>query len=82
MKYLGVGDTYIWWNRLECIMQQADEDFWKRIDDEILDLVQLLRSRWPNFNSVPTIEAIIVPLNVAYKASGKAADLMDRGHLE
>jgi hypothetical protein len=63
-------------------MQQADEDFWRRIDDEILDLVQLLRSRWPNFNSVPSIEAIIVPLNAAYKASGKAADLMDRGHLE
>jgi hypothetical protein len=63
-------------------MQQADEDFWRRIDEEILDLIQLLRSRWPNFNSVPSIEAIIVPLNTAYKASGKAADLMDRGHLE
>lgn len=63
-------------------MRQADEDFWRRIDEEILDLVQLLRSRWPNFNSIPSIEAIIVPLHTAYKASGKAADLMDRGHLE
>ena len=63
-------------------MQQADEDFWRRIDEEILDLVQLLRSRWPNFNSIPSIEAIIEPLIRSYHASGKAADLMDRGHLE
>jgi hypothetical protein len=69
-------------------MQQADEQFWRRIDDDILDLLDLLRARWPNFNSVPSIdnsvpsiEAIIQPLNQAYKASGKAADLMDRGHL-
>ena len=62
-------------------MQQPDEEFWRRIDDDILDLLDLLRARWPNFNSVPSIEAIIQPLNQAYKASGKAADLMDRGHL-
>lgn len=62
-------------------MQQADEDFWRGIDDNILDIVALLRLRWPNFNSIPSIEAIIVPLNAAYKASGKAADLMDRGHI-
>jgi hypothetical protein len=62
-------------------MQQADEDFWRGIDDNIQDILTLLRLRWPNFNSVPCIEAIIQPLNQAYKASGKAADLMDRGHL-
>jgi len=63
-------------------MQQADEDFWRRIDDDILDLVDLLRARWRNFNQVPSIEKLIHHLNQAYKASGKAADLMDRGHLE
>jgi sulfur relay (sulfurtransferase) DsrC/TusE family protein len=63
-------------------MQQADEDFWRRIDDDILDLLDLLRARWRNFNQVPPIEKLIVSLNQAYKASGKAADLMDRGHLE
>ena len=63
-------------------MQQADENFWRRIDDDIQDLITLLRARWPNFNSVPSIEAVIQPLNAAYKAAGKAADLMDRGHLE
>jgi len=62
-------------------MQQADEDFWRGIDDNIQDILTLLRLRWPNFNSLPSIEAIIQPLNQAYKASGKAADLMDRGHL-
>ena len=63
-------------------MEQKDEAFWTRIDNDILDLIDLLRARWPNFNSVPSIEAIIVPLNQAYRASGKAADLMDRGHLK
>ncbi len=63
-------------------MEQKDEAFWTRIDNDILDLIDLLRARWPNFNSVPSIEAIIEPLNKAYKASGKAADLMDRGHLK
>lgn len=63
-------------------MQQADEDYWRNIDDKIQDILSLLRLRWPNFNSVPVIEAVIQPLNAAYKASGKAADLMDRGHLE
>jgi hypothetical protein len=62
-------------------MQQADEQFWQRIDDDILDLIDLLRARWPNFNSVGSIDALIHHLNAAYKASGKAADLMDRGHL-
>jgi len=63
-------------------MDKKDEEFWLRIDNDILDLIQLLRSRWPRFNSIPSVEAIILPLNAAYKASGKAADLMDRGHLE
>lgn len=68
--------------RLGTNMQQADEDFWRRIDDDILDLVDLLRARWTNFNQVPSIEKLIVLLYQAYNASAKAADLMDRGHLE
>ena len=66
---------------LALIMQQADEDFWLRIDNDILDLIDLLRARWPNFNSEGSIDALIHHLNAAYNASGKAADLMDRGHL-
>jgi hypothetical protein len=63
-------------------MQQADEQFWQRIDDDILDLIDLLRARWPNFNSIGSVDGLIHHLNAAYKASGKAADLMDRGHLK
>ena len=63
-------------------MQQADEDYWRDIDDKIQDTIALLRLRFRNFNQLPSIERIILALNQAYRASGKAADLMDRGHLE
>lgn len=52
-----------------------------RIDEEILDLIDLIRARWPNFNSIGAVDKVVHHLYEAYKASGKAGDLCDRGHL-
>lgn len=63
-------------------MDQELEHYWRGIDDKIWDIIYLLRLKWPDFNQYPSIEKIIVALNDAYKASGKAADLMERGHIK
>jgi hypothetical protein len=62
-------------------MENKDVTMFERIDEEILDLIDLIRARWPNFNSIGAIDKVVHHLYEAYKASGKAADLCDRGHL-
>lgn len=62
-------------------MREQDEALFRRIDDDLLDLIELLRARWPNFNSVGAIDKIIHHLIEALRASGKAGDLCDKGHL-
>ena len=54
----------------------------ERIDTDILDLIDLIRAKWPNFNSIGAVDKVVHHLYQAYKASGKAADLADRGHLD
>tara|TARA_R110000824_G_scaffold171528_1_gene349190 strand:+ start:173 stop:358 length:186 start_codon:yes stop_codon:yes gene_type:complete len=54
----------------------------EQIDDKIQDLIQLYRLMWPNFNSVPVVEKVIVALNEAYRANGKLADAIDKGWIE
>jgi len=49
------------------------------LDERILDIIDLLRLMWPNFNSVPPAEKVIHHLNEAYKANGKLADAIDKG---
>tara|TARA_R110000751_G_scaffold239499_1_gene340214 strand:- start:566 stop:751 length:186 start_codon:yes stop_codon:yes gene_type:complete len=49
------------------------------IDEKIQDLIQLYRLMWPNFNSVPVVEKVIVALNEAYRSNGKLADAIDKG---
>jgi hypothetical protein len=45
------------------------------IDGKILDLVQLYRLMWPDFNSHPVVERV-------YHANGKLADALDKGWIE
>ena len=52
------------------------------IDEKIQDLIQLYRLMWPNFNSHPVVERVIVALNEAYRANGKLADALDKGWIE
>ena len=54
----------------------------EEIDEKIQDLIQLYRLLWPNFNSVPVVEKVIVALNEAYRANGKLADAIDKGWIE
>jgi hypothetical protein len=37
---------------------------------------------WPNFNSHPVVERVIVALNEAYRSNGKLADALDKGWIE
>lgn len=60
--------------------KHADMSIFARIDTDILDLIDLIRARWPNFNSLGAVDKVVHNLYEAYKASGKAADLCDRGH--
>jgi len=54
--------------------------FWEEIDEKILDIVQVIRAKYPRFNNTP-VEKVVVSLNAAYKASGKVADAIDKGWL-
>ena len=54
----------------------------EEIDEKIQDLIQLYRLLWPNFNSVPVVEKVIVALNEAYRANGKLADAIYKGWIE
>lgn len=63
-------------------MTPTDEAFWQAIDDHILDAIQLIRLKWSNFNSIPMVDKIVANLHTAYKASGHAADAMDKGWIK
>ena len=52
------------------------------IEDQILDLVELMRALFPNFNSIPVAEKVIVGLNQLYRDTGKLADAIDKGWIE
>lgn len=52
------------------------------IENRILDLVELMRALFPNFNSIPRAEKVIVGLNQLYKDTGKLADAIDKGWVE
>ncbi len=54
----------------------------EEIDEKIQDLIQLYRLMWPNFNSHPVVERVVVALNEAYRANGKLADAIDKGWIE
>lgn len=49
------------------------------IDGRILDIIDLYRSIWVNFNSIAPVDAVISSLYNAYKANGKLADAIDKG---
>ena len=63
-------------------MDQQEEQFWQAIDDHIMDAMQLIRLAYPNFNSVAVVDKIMQHLNAAYRASGKAADAVDKGWIQ
>jgi len=52
------------------------------VEDRILDLVELMRALFPNFNSIPRAEKVIVGLNQLYRDTGKLADAIDKGWVE
>lgn len=63
-------------------MDRQEEQFWQAVDDHIMDAMQLLRLAYPNFNSVALVDKIMMHLNAAYSASGKAADAVDKGWIK
>ena len=64
------------------IMDRQSEQFWQTIDDHLLDALQLIRARWTNFNSIPIVDKLVRQINEAYRSSGTAADMEDRGFIE
>lgn len=48
------------------------------IDERILDIIDLYRAIWPQFNNTP-VDGVISNLWDAYKANGKLADAVDKG---
>jgi len=48
------------------------------VDERIMDIIELYRAIWPNFNNTP-VDPVIGKLFDAYKANGKLADLVDKG---
>ena len=57
-------------------MQDPNIQFWIDIDDKILDLIDLIRAKYPKFSGNP-VEQVVVRLYDAYRASGKVADAID-----
>jgi len=52
------------------------------LEDRILDMVELMRALFPNFNSIPPAEKVIIGLNQLYRDTGKLADAIDKGWIE
>lgn len=63
-------------------MNKESEQFWQTIDDHLLDAIQLIRARWTNFNSIPSVDKLVNRIYEAYRISGVSADLEDRGHIQ
>lgn len=51
----------------------------EEIDSRIMEIIDLVRLMWPNFNSVPYAGPVVEALHAAYKANGKLADAIDKG---
>lgn len=51
----------------------------EEIDNRIMEIIDLVRLMWPNFNSVPYAGPVVEALHAAYKANGKLADALDKG---
>ena len=49
---------------------------------EGFNTINSLTSKWSNFNSIPMVDKIVANLHTAYKASGHAADAMDKGWIQ
>lgn len=62
-------------------MEQEIMHFWEEIDDKIIGIVELIRSRHGKFNGTP-VEKVIVKLMDAYQASGQVADAIDKGWMK
>jgi aryl-alcohol dehydrogenase-like predicted oxidoreductase len=58
---------------IEPIMAAIEE-----VDNRLLDIIELYRAIWPNFNRTP-VDPVISNLYDAYKANGKLADAVDKG---
>ena len=59
-------------------MEDPNIQFWIDIDDKILDIIELIRLKYPSFTRTP-VEKVVVKLYDAYRASGKVADAYDKG---
>ena len=51
----------------------------EELEDKMLDMVELMRALFPNFNSIPPAEKVIVGLNQLYRDTGKLVDVMEKG---
>jgi len=60
--------------------KHGDMSIFATIDEDLLDLIDLIRIRWPNFSELGALDKVVHHLYEAYKASGKASDLCNRGH--
>jgi hypothetical protein len=54
-------------------------DALEELEDKMLDMVELMRALFPNFNSIPPAEKVIVGLNQLYRDTGKLVDVMEKG---
>lgn len=66
-------------NKLNDLPSTTTLEHIELIDDKILDLIQLYRLMWPNFNSHPVVERVIYALHEAYRSNAKLADALDKG---
>jgi len=62
-------------------MEDPNIQFWIDIDDKILDLIDLIRAKYPKFTRTP-VEQVVVRLCDAYRSSGKVADAIDKGWIK
>jgi len=51
----------------------------EEIDGRILDLIDLFRLMYPNFNSIGPVDKVVQLLNDAYKANGQLYALIHKG---
>ena len=68
----------IYYSQAASIMEDPNIQFWMDIDDKILDLIDLIRAKYPKFTRTP-VEKVVVKLYDAYRSSGKVADAIDKG---
>lgn len=54
----------------------------EEIDSRIMELIELMRLMYPNFNDIPFAGMVVESLFAAYRANGKLADAIDKGWVE